>query len=129
YGSPDIRARYLPDLAAGRILAAFALTERGAGSNPLNIVSTAKYREDGRYVLTGEKIWSGSASWAGVVNVFARLAGAGGRSTGHIGFCLPTDLNGISNGPEALTLGLRGMVQNSIAFDGVVIDEENILGA
>jgi len=129
YGSTSARARYLPDLAAGRILAAFALTERGAGSNPLNIASVAGYRGDGNYVLNGEKIWSGSASWACVINVFARLADANDRSAGHIGFCVPSDLDGVSHGPEALTLGLRGMVQNSVAFDGVVIDEENVLGA
>lgn len=129
YGAPGVRERYLPDLAAGRMLAAFALTERDAGSNPLNMTSAAGCLGDGRYVLNGEKIWSGSASWAGVVNVFARLAGAGGHDAGHIAFCLPLDRPGVSQGPEALTMGLRGMVQNSIAFDAVVLEEEDVLGA
>lgn len=128
FGSPGIRERYLPDLAAGRMLAAFALTERDAGSNPLNMASAAGCRGDGCYVLNGEKIWTGSASWAGVVNVFARLAAGGGRDAGHMAFCLPLDRGGVSQGPEALTMGLRGMVQNGVAFDAVVVEEEDVLG-
>src|SRR5471032_2898729 len=87
FGSATAKARYLPQLATGRMLAAFALTEQGAGSNPLNMAATAR-RQGEHWRLDGRKSWCGSAAWAGVISVFARHLDEQGRDCGFIGFCL-----------------------------------------
>jgi len=127
FATPVVHQRFLSDLAAGRKIASFALTEPNAGSNPLAIESTAQ-SVNGGYVLNGTKMWSGSASWSSVMNVFAKQLSPKGTSIGHIAFCIPSDLKGIRQGPEALTTGVRGMVQNSIFFENVRIEPEHVLG-
>ncbi|MES2355418.1 MAG: acyl-CoA dehydrogenase family protein [Pseudomonadota bacterium] len=128
FATPVIQQRFLPDLAAGRKIASFALTEPKAGSNPLDIESTARSIDGGGFILNGTKMWSGSASWSSVMNVFAKQLSPKGISLGHIALCVPSDLKGIRQGPEALTTGVRGMVQNSVFFENVRIEAEQVLG-
>jgi acyl-CoA synthetase (AMP-forming)/AMP-acid ligase II/alkylation response protein AidB-like acyl-CoA dehydrogenase/acyl carrier protein len=124
FGSDRLKARLLPRLATGRELAAFALTEPGAGSNPQAIISQAIPQTDGTWRLQGTKIWSGSAAWAGVTNVFVQQQGGNGIS----GFAVLKG-QGLRQGPEALTMGMRGMVQNTIYLDGAIVPAEQQLGA
>lgn len=128
FGKPAIQQRYLPDLSAGRVLAALALTEPSAGSNPLEIKATARATADGAFVLNGTKIWSGNAAWAGLIHVVANQVSADGKSLGHAAFCVPTDLKGVRQGPEALTSGLRGMVENEVLLENAAIAPEFMLG-
>ncbi|MBA3772887.1 MAG: AMP-binding protein [Ramlibacter sp.] len=128
HGSAEVKARYLANLASGRELAAFALTEPGAGSNPGAISATAQHMPDGTYRVSGTKCWSGSAAWAGVMNVFARTVDAQGHVTGVTGFAIPQDSPGVQQGPEALTMGMRGMIQNTVILDGVVAQAHQVLG-
>ncbi|MCU1740567.1 MULTISPECIES: acyl-CoA dehydrogenase family protein [Pseudomonas] len=128
FGSATAKARYLPQLATGRMLAAFALTEQGAGSNPLNMAATAR-RQGEHWRLDGRKSWCGSAAWAGVISVFARHLDEQGRDCGFIGFCLDAEQPGLRQGSEALTLGLKGMVQNQVHFDAVEARAEQVLGS
>jgi len=126
FARPDLRDALLPDLAAGRKLAAFALTERGAGSNPLALSARAEGGEGGPWRLHGEKIWIGLGSWAGVVTVFVKHEdGVEGVSA----FALPQPRQGMRAGPEAVTLGVRSMVQSAMALDGVEATERELLGA
>jgi len=127
FATQDTRERYLPSLASGRALAAFALTEDGAGSDPRSIAAAATEIEAG-WSLRGEKIWSGSAAWSTVINVFARVEGSGDGSRGLSAFSIPTDSAGVRLGEEARTLGLRGMMQSRIHFDDVEVDRSSLLG-
>ncbi|MEM9002173.1 MAG: AMP-binding protein [Cyanobacteria bacterium P01_F01_bin.86] len=121
---PDIQAEWLPRLATGRELAAFALTEPGAGSNPNAICSKVVNIGSKRWHLQGQKIWSGSAAWAGIINVFVQHPEASGIS----GFVVTKGTPGLCQGPEALTMGMRGMVQNTIYLDSVPVAETQLLG-
>lgn len=128
YGSGELRDELLPLLASGRSLAAFALTEAAAGSNPRAIASTAVSFEQDRWLLRGSKLWIGSASWAGVVNVFTQLVGDDGKARGITGFAVREGTPGLRIGREALTMGMRGMVQNAVELDDVVVGRESLLG-
>lgn len=128
FARPALRDALLPELARGHVLAAFAITEAGAGSNPRAIETTATREPDGRFRLRGTKIWAGSAAWAGVVNVFAQTRDEGGRDLGVTGFAVEPGRAGIHIGPEALTLGMRGMVQNSLTFEDAVLEPGAVLG-
>ena len=121
---PDVQAAWLPRLATGRELAAFALTEPGAGSNPNAIRSRVSIDLENRWRLHGEKIWSGSAAWAGIINVFVQHPEASGIS----GFVISKGTPGLRQGPEALTMGMRGMVQNAVYLDAVPVSETQLLG-
>ena len=73
YGSDEQKGRFLPDLAAGRKLAAFALTEPNAGSDVNGIETTATRQADGSWILNGEKRYIGNGSKASVLSTFARI--------------------------------------------------------
>jgi acyl-CoA synthetase (AMP-forming)/AMP-acid ligase II/alkylation response protein AidB-like acyl-CoA dehydrogenase/acyl carrier protein len=127
YAQSELKAQLLPKLATGRELAAFALTEAAAGSHPFGIRSQAVPTAAG-WLLNGEKIWSGSASWAGVINVFVQQVDGSGRPLGISGFALRKGTPGLRQGPEALTMGMRGMVQNTVLLDHVLVDDAQRLG-
>lgn len=127
-GAPALRERVLPDLATGRMLAAFALTEPHAGSHPGSLRTTAIPSSDG-WSLSGVKWLSGLAAWSGVINTFARITPCEGGAGPISAFCIPTDRAGIAQGPEALTIGMRSMIQNEVRFEGVHVDANDLLGA
>lgn len=128
HGSPALRDELLPVLGSGRELAAFALTEPGAGSNPRAICSRARYDGIGGWTIHGSKLFIGSASWSGVINVFAQAEDADGQPRGLTGFAIRQGARGLRLGPEAMTMGMRGMVQNAISLDGVRAETESLLG-
>ncbi|WP_414526564.1 AMP-binding protein [Nodularia chucula] len=121
YGTDALKAELLPILATGRELAAFALTETGAGANPQAIQSQAISDGDG-WRLRGEKIWSGSAAWAGVINVFVK------HESGISGFVVRRGTPGLRQGAEALTMGMRGMVQNTVYLEDIPVTSADLLG-
>lgn len=128
YAKPALREAVLPELASGRGLAAFAITERAAGSNPRAIEATATLGKDGRFRLDGTKIWSGSAGWASAVSLFAQTQDEKGESLGVTGFVVRPGENGVRVGAEALTVGMRGMVQNELHLDDAVVEPGAVLG-
>ena len=121
-------AEWLPSLASGRELAAFAMTEPAAGSNPQDIVTTAIPDGPDAWRLYGQKSWSGTAGWSSVINVFAQTEDADGSGRGVTGFAVPRSAKGLRMGPEALTVGMRGMVQNTIYLEGVRVTRAQCLG-
>jgi acyl-CoA synthetase (AMP-forming)/AMP-acid ligase II/alkylation response protein AidB-like acyl-CoA dehydrogenase/acyl carrier protein len=125
FARPALRDTLLPDLAAGRKLAAFALTERGAGSNPLALEARALGGASGPWILNGEKVWIGLGSWASVVTVFVKHEGTEGVSA----FAIPEGRAGLRVGPEAMTMGVRSMVQSSILLDRIDVTERDLLGS
>jgi acyl-CoA synthetase (AMP-forming)/AMP-acid ligase II/alkylation response protein AidB-like acyl-CoA dehydrogenase/acyl carrier protein len=125
-GSLAIREQLLPSLAAGRQLAAFALTEPDAGSNPLAIRASAT-RSAGGWRVNGEKQWIGLGSWAGVTTVFAKAVDPAGGPLGIIALLVAEDNAGLSQGPESLTMGMRGMVQNTLLLRDAFVADEHVL--
>lgn len=128
FANASRREELLAELASGRQLAAFALTEPGAGSNPRALAATATETGPGRWRLRGTKLWSGSASWAGVINVFTRLVHADGRLGGITGFQIRQGTPGLRLGPETLTMGLRGMSQSTIHLEDAEAGRDDLLG-
>lgn len=128
YASDTVRDELLPILATGRELCAFALTEPGAGSNPRAISARAIPDTEGNWRLRGTKIWSGSAAWAGVINVFVQQLDANGKSQGISSFVVRQGTHGLRQGPEALTMGMRGLIQNTVYLDDVSVGPQHLLG-
>jgi acyl-CoA synthetase (AMP-forming)/AMP-acid ligase II/alkylation response protein AidB-like acyl-CoA dehydrogenase/acyl carrier protein len=128
HAAPALRAEWLPRLATGRELAAFAITEPAAGSHPQDIVTTAVPDGPDAWRLYGQKSWSGTAGWSSVINVFAQTVGDDGCAQAVTGFAVPRGAKGLRMGPEALTVGMRGMVQNTIYLEGVRVMRSQCLG-
>lgn len=129
YGTSTLRDELLPILAQGRELAAFALTEPGSGSNPRSLSAMGTACPTGGWKLQGTKIWSGSAAWAGVINVFVKLMDVDDQPLGVTGFVVRSGTPGLRHGKEALTMGMRGMVQNAVHLEGVPVQSGALLGA
>ncbi|MFD1545061.1 universal stress protein [Nonomuraea guangzhouensis] len=121
FGSDEQKARFLPDLAAGRKLAGFALTEPGAGSDMRGITAYAERQADGSYVLNGEKRWIGNGG-KDVVCVFARA------ETGHVALIVEKGMPGFDAPDRYDTLGLRGNDLRRLTFRDVRVPKENVLG-
>ncbi|MGJ5178592.1 AMP-binding protein [Bradyrhizobium oligotrophicum] len=128
HGTEAQRRLLLPDLAQGRQLASFAFTEPAAGSNSTAITATAVENDDGTYTLNGSKRWIGTASWAGTIHVFARVIDRAGVNRGITAFTLAQHTPGLIQGPEELTVGLRGMVQNCVELRDARATAADVLG-
>ncbi len=128
FASAARQRELLPAIATGRELAAFALTEPAAGSNPLALQTRAVPQPDGGWKLYGQKEWIGLASWAGVITVFAQLYDTANRPRGITAFVVRQGAPGLRHGPEALTMGVRGMVQNRLFLEGVPVSAADMLG-
>ncbi len=121
FGTDDQKERYLPDLAAGRKLAAFALTEPGAGSDAYHLDSWAERRSDGSWVLNGHKHYIGNGS-KDVIVAFARCEG------GHVALILDGGMEGLEVGERHDTMGLRANDLRHLYFNDVVVSADNVLG-
>ncbi|GAA0331114.1 AMP-binding protein [Sphingomonas oligophenolica] len=129
FATEEKRDQLLPILAPGRELASFAMTEANAGSNIRNLASIGRPDGAGGWSLWGTKLWSGSASWAGVINTFVKLEDDGpGAPRGVSGFVLRQGSPGLRSGPEALTMGMRAMVQSEVMLEGVRVTAADRLG-
>src|SRR6478672_9377152 len=128
YGTDDQKARFLPDLASGRKLAGFALTEPEAGSDAYNIQSRAVEQSDGSWVLNGEKRWIGNGCRGDVLTVFARAELADGKDS-HIALIVEKGMEGFDQtGPRYETMGLHGNHLCPVRFNDVRVPAENVLG-
>ncbi|MGH3516887.1 MAG: acyl-CoA dehydrogenase family protein [Haloechinothrix sp.] len=138
FGDDDQKARFLPDLAAGRKLAAFGLTEPNAGSDAYNVESYAEQQADGSFVLNGEKRWIGNGA-KDVVTVFARceidtaaqgasMSGRGRETGGSVALILEKGMDGFEAPHRFDTLGLLGNDLRKLTFNNVRVPKENVLG-
>ena len=114
--------------AQGHALLGLALTEPKAGSDPAAIATVAEACGDDEWRLFGNKLWIGNAGWAQALIVISRLSGANGDKGKFVAFLVPTDRDGIDIGAESATLGLRGIVQNHVRLDGVIVRAQDMLG-
>ncbi|MEY2457564.1 MAG: acyl-CoA dehydrogenase family er 9, partial [Acidimicrobiaceae bacterium] len=127
YGTDEQKARFLPDLASGRKLAGFALTEPEAGSDAYNIQTRAVQQSDGSWLLNGEKRWIGNGCRGDVLTVFARAEVDGKDS--HIALILEKGMEGLDqSGPRYETMGLKGNHLCPVRFNDCRVPAENVLG-
>ncbi|HZE06295.1 MAG TPA: acyl-CoA dehydrogenase family protein, partial [Solirubrobacteraceae bacterium] len=127
-GTPKLRERWIPRVAAGEAVAAFALTEPEAGSDPAALSLRAEPDPDtaGGYRLTGEKLWISNAPDADIYTVFARTDTTARGARGLTAFAVPGDAAGLSGAPREL---LAPHAIGSLTFDGVAVCAEQVLGA
>jgi acyl-CoA dehydrogenase family member 9 len=126
FGTNEQKERFLPDLASGRKLAAFALTEPGAGSDAYHLESRAVRQSDGSWRLNGEKRWIGNGDKGSVIVTFAR-AEVDGRDR-HIALILEKGMEGFEVGHRYDTMGLRANDLRHLYFNDVRVPPENVLG-
>lgn len=126
FGSDEQKRRWLPDLASGKKLAAFALTEPEAGSDAAHLKTSAT-RKDGSYVLNGTKIFITNAGEAQLYVVMASThpgSGADGIST----FLVGGDNPGLKVGPKFKKMGLNGSAIAEVQLDNCAVGENDRLG-
>jgi acyl-CoA dehydrogenase family member 9 len=126
YGTEPQKERFLPDLAAGRKLAGFALTEPEAGSDAYAIRSRAVRQPDGSWVLNGEKRYIGNGSRGDLFTTFARCEIDG--KDRHIALIVEKGMKGFEVGERYDTMGLRANDLRRLYFKDVRIPAENVLG-
>jgi len=129
FGSDAQKRELLPIIASGRELASFAYTEPAAGSNPGAIESTATPDGNGGWILRGTKKWIGTAAWSGFTHVFAHVLDEHGKHRGIGTFIVRQGTPRFLQGPEELTMGMRGMVQNTVELHDVRVTQADVLGA
>ncbi|MCC7537735.1 MAG: acyl-CoA dehydrogenase family protein [Deltaproteobacteria bacterium] len=129
FGTEAQKKKYLPRLAAGEQLAAFALTEPGAGSDAAGITTRAELSADGEgYVLNGSKIWITNGGIADVFTVFARTSPQEEGSKPRITAFIVERGHGLKHGPNEEKLGIRGSSTTEIFFEDVKVPAGNVLG-
>ena len=123
YGTPAQKARYLPKIASGDWVAAYALSEASAGSDAMNLRTHAVLSDDGRaWVLNGEKMWISNAGFADIFTVFAKVEGK------ISAFLVERGTPGFTIGPEEHKMGIRGSSTCPLIFADCRIPVENLLG-
>ncbi|MBL3551528.1 acyl-CoA dehydrogenase family protein [Rhodovulum sulfidophilum] len=127
YGTEEQKARFLPKMAAGEWIGGFALTEPQAGSDASALKTTAR-REGDHYVIDGAKQFITSGKNGAVVIVFAVTDKAAGKK-GISAFIVPTDIQGYKVVSVERKLGQHATDTCALAFDGMRVPAENLLGA
>ncbi|MFG2017664.1 acyl-CoA dehydrogenase family protein [Actinomadura geliboluensis] len=125
-GTEAQKDAWLPKLASGEVVGAFALTEAEAGSDPSTLATTAAPDGDGGYVINGAKRFITNAPEADVFMVFARTGGAGSR--GISTFLVEKGADGLSVGPSDEKMGQRGAHTAEVFFDNVRVPAEAMVG-
>jgi acyl-CoA dehydrogenase family protein 9 len=126
FGTDEQKERYYKRLATGKLIAAFCLTEAGAGSDAAAIKTVAV--EDGDdFVLNGSKIWITNGGIADFFTVFARTGEKDGRPR-MSAFIVTADMPGVSVGPHEDKMGLRASSTTSVFFEDVRVPKDHLLG-
>jgi acyl-CoA dehydrogenase family protein 9 len=126
FGTADQKARYLPKLASGAMIAAFCLTESSAGSDAASIRTHAVKNPDGTWILNGEKIWITNGGIADLYTVFARTSSAAGKITA---FVVEAAWPGVSHGQHEDKMGIRASSTTTVSFADVHVPADNVLDA
>src|ERR1700694_3627410 len=128
FGTDEQKARWLPGIASGDIVASFALTEPGAGSNPAGLKTSATADGDG-WVIDGRKQFITNATEAGLFVVFARTAPASASGTGIAVFLVPAGAPGIEVGAKDAKMGQEGSRTADVTFSDVRAGPAALVGA
>jgi len=124
FGTEEQKKKYLPALATGEKIAAYALTEPGSGSDALGAKTTAKLNAEGtHYILNGEKQWITNAGFADVFVVYAKVDGQ------HFSaFIVERDFPGVSTGAEEKKMGIKSSSTRTLILQDALVPKENLLG-
>lgn len=126
FGTEEQKAKWCPKLATGEMIAAFCLTEPGAGSDAASIKTTAVLDGDD-YVLNGSKLWITNGGIAQFYTVFAKTGAQAER--GHMtAFVITRDMPGVSCGPHEDKMGLRASNTTTVVLDNVRVPKSHVLG-
>lgn len=131
YGSDALKQRYLPMLARGDTLGAYALTEPATGSDAQHIVTRAERAPDNRgWLLTGRKHWIGNGQRAGVIVTFAQTpVERDGRTIDRpTAFVIRPDMPGFSIAGTIRKLGIRASTQAELVFEQLYVPDDHVLG-
>ncbi|MBM7551270.1 acyl-CoA dehydrogenase family protein [Thalassobacillus pellis] len=124
FGNEAQKQKYLPKLATGELLAAYALTEPGSGSDALGAKTTAKLNEAGtHYILNGEKQWITNSAFADVFVVYAKIDG-----DKFTAFIVEREYPGVSTGPEEKKMGIKSSSTRTLILEDAEVPVENVLG-
>src|SRR5450432_2544386 len=124
FGTEEQKKKYLPRLAAGEIVGAYALSEASSGSDALNCRTRAVLSPDGKhYILNGEKMWITNAGFADLFTVFAKIDGEKFSA-----FLVERTFPGFSAGPEEHKMGIRGSSTCPLILNDCQVPAENVLG-
>ncbi|MGC1650585.1 MAG: acyl-CoA dehydrogenase family protein, partial [Candidatus Sulfotelmatobacter sp.] len=124
FGTEEQKNKYLPRLAAGEIVGAYALSEASSGSDALNCRARAELSSDGKhYILNGEKMWITNAGFADLFTVFAKVNGEKFSA-----FLVEKTFPGFSVGAEEHKMGIRGSSTCPIILNECKVPVENLLG-
>jgi acyl-CoA dehydrogenase family protein 9 len=128
FGTPEQKAKYLPRLATGEMIAGFCLTEPGSGSDAFSIKTNARLDGDA-YVLNGQKLWITNGGIADFFTVFAKTTPDKPGQKGKItAFIVTRDLGGVTHGPHEDKMGIRASNTTAVYFDNVRVPKANVLG-
>ncbi|WP_087972664.1 acyl-CoA dehydrogenase family protein [Oceanobacillus rekensis] len=124
FGNDKQKEKYLPKLATGEWLAAYALTEPSSGSDALGAKTTAKLNDAGtHYILNGEKQWITNSAFADVFVVYAKIDGE------HFStFIVERDFSGVSTGAEEKKMGIKSSSTRTLILQDAEVPVENLLG-
>ena len=131
FGNVDQKARYLPMLARGETLAAYALTEPETGSDAQHIKTTAGLSADGSYwILDGRKLWIGNGHRADVIAMFAQtdVERGGKRVQRPTAFIIRPDMPGFHVEGIIRKLGIRGSTQAELSYRQLEVPTDHVLG-
>lgn len=124
FGNRDQKRRYLPKIATGEMITAYALTEPEAGSDALNAKTTAVLSPDGKYyILNGQKQFISNAGFADLFVTYAKVDG-----TKFTSFIVERTFEGISLDEEENKMGMKGSSTRSVIFTDAKVPVENVLG-
>src|ERR1700730_8078478 len=126
FGTEEQKRRWLPPLASGELLGAFALTEPASGSDAASLKTSARRNGDG-YVLNGTKVFITTIGRAGLYIVFARTGSEDDRAAGVSAFLVPADAPGVRVGQLFKKMGLRGSPTGELVLEDVVVPAGNRL--
>ncbi|RBP90703.1 acyl-CoA dehydrogenase [Cytobacillus firmus] len=125
--SEYLKQKYLPDMAAGRKVAAFALSEPGAGSDATNLATRAE-KKGSNWIINGTKHFITNAPVADVFTVFALTDKEKGAKGGITAFLVEKNFPGFTIGKQDKKMGLRGSYTAQLIFEDCVVPEENVIG-
>ena len=127
FGTDQQKSRWLEPMAAGEVVASFALTEPGAGSNPAGLRTTA-VRDGADWVINGQKRWITNAPIANLFVVFARTRPADDEGAGIAVFLVPAEAPGVEVGTKDAKMGQEGAWTSDVYFTDVRVGADALIG-
>ncbi|GIW23212.1 MAG: acyl-CoA dehydrogenase [Candidatus Sericytochromatia bacterium] len=124
FGTKEQKEKYLPKIATGEIICAYALTEANSGSDALAAKAKAVLSSDGKnYILNGTKMWISNGGFADLFIVFAKVDG-----DKFTAFIVERNFPGVSSGQEEHKMGLNGSSTTTLILEDAIVPVENVLG-